>query len=110
MNTTESDPPAVESAPADQWAIVSLMGHCTFSGRITEEEKFGSKLGRCDIPQPDGSYVTRYFPGTSLYSLVICTEAAARARAGVGSIMPPGLLSLPPLDDDPNDDGDGTPY
>lgn len=34
----------------DAWAIVELMGHVRIAGRLTEEEKFGSKMGRLDIP------------------------------------------------------------
>lgn len=32
------------------WAIVELMGHVRLAGRLTEEEKFGTKMGRLDIP------------------------------------------------------------
>lgn len=34
----------------DSWAIVELMGHVRLAGRLTEEERFGSKMGRLDIP------------------------------------------------------------
>jgi hypothetical protein len=34
----------------DVWAIVELMGHVRLAGRLTEEEKFGVKMGRLDIP------------------------------------------------------------
>lgn len=34
----------------ETWAIVELMGHVRLAGRLSEEEKFGSKLGRLDIP------------------------------------------------------------
>lgn len=37
----------------EQWAIVELMGHVRVAGRVTEEEHFGSKLGRIDIPRPE---------------------------------------------------------
>src|SRR5687768_8629685 len=36
----------------DAWAIVELMGHVRLAGRLTEEEKFGTKMGRLDIPNP----------------------------------------------------------
>lgn len=62
----------------DTWAIVSLLGHKTHSGRLSEEEKFGSKLGRLDIPMPDGSYRTVYFGGGSVYKIELVTEAVAR--------------------------------
>lgn len=88
-------PAAAAAAPGEEWGIVSLLGHCTFAGRVTEEERFGAKLGRCDIPQPDGSFVTRYFPGASLYSYVPCTKEAAMARAGALQPPPAQLLNLP---------------
>lgn len=108
----QCEPPVPEPAePPAEWAIVSLMGHVTFSGRVSEEEKFGAKLGRCDIPQPDGTYVTRYFSGAALYSIVPCTEAAAKARAGCHSPAAVGLLSIPADsehgDAQPEDDNDG---
>lgn len=31
------------------WAIVELMGHVRLAGYVTEEERFGAKLGRIDI-------------------------------------------------------------
>lgn len=34
----------------DSYAIVELMGHVKMAGRVTEEERFGSKMGRCDVP------------------------------------------------------------
>lgn len=37
----------------DSWAIVELMGHVRMAGRVSEEERFGAKLGRIDIPQPE---------------------------------------------------------
>lgn len=60
------------------WAIVELMGHVRIAGRLTEEEKFGSKLGRLDIPAKDGSFVTQMFGGGSVYRITIVTEAVAR--------------------------------
>lgn len=59
------------------WAIVELMGHVRLAGRLTEEEKFGAKMGRLDIPQGDG-WVTQYFGGGSVYRLTIVSEAVAR--------------------------------
>lgn len=34
----------------EQWAILELMGHVRLSGRVSEEERFGCKLGRIDVP------------------------------------------------------------
>lgn len=29
----------------ETWAIVELMGHVKLAGRLTEEERFGTKMG-----------------------------------------------------------------
>lgn len=34
----------------DSWAILELMGHVRMAGRVTEEERFGCKMGRIDVP------------------------------------------------------------
>ena len=62
---------------ADVWAIVELMGHVRLAGKLTEEEKFGSKLGRLDIPDGAG-YITQFFGGGSVYRITVVTEAVAR--------------------------------
>lgn len=64
----------------DVWAIVELMGHKRFAGRLTEEEKFGSKLGRLDVPIGDG-FFTKYFGGASVYAISIVEETVARSVA-----------------------------
>ena len=63
-----------------QWAIVELMGHVRMAGLVTEEERFGVKLGRIEIPNGENS-VTQYFNGSSLYRLTPTTEEVARAAA-----------------------------
>ncbi len=73
----------------DVWAIVELMGHVRLAGRLTEEEKFGTKMGRLDIPIPNDSddltpgpqFVTQLFGGASVYRITIVTEAVARQVA-----------------------------
>ncbi len=63
---------------AEVWAIVELMGHVRIAGRLTEEEKFGVKMGRLDMPNSEGGFATRYFGGASVYSITIVSEEAAR--------------------------------
>lgn len=46
--TTEATSP-----PAETWAILELMGHVRLGGRLSEEEKFGVKMGRLDVPTND---------------------------------------------------------
>lgn len=73
-------PEATTVATFDQWAIVELMGHVRMSGRVTEVELFGHKIGRIDIPNDDG-FTTHFFGGGSLYRMTPTTEEIARAVA-----------------------------
>ncbi len=98
------------------WAVVELMGHVKLAGILTEEEKFGTKLGRLDIPQgPDAKckscegtglipllegdepntgcitctgYVTQFFGGGSVYRITLVTEEVARHVAKKSSPQP----------------------
>lgn len=38
----------------ETWAVVELMGHVKLAGKLTEEERFGAKMGRLDIPVHGG--------------------------------------------------------
>jgi hypothetical protein len=71
----------------EMWAIVELMGHVRLAGRLTEEEKFGSKMGRLDIPQDD-DFVTQFFGGGSVYRITVVTEAVARQAAKQTTVAP----------------------
>lgn len=64
----------------DQWAILELMGHVRLAGKVTEEEHFGAKLGRIDIPNGEG-FTTQWFSGGSIYRLTPTTEEIARGVA-----------------------------
>ncbi len=70
----------MDEIEAGFWGILELMGHVRLGGYVTEEEKFGSKVGRIDIPQGDKT-VTQFFGGGSIYRLTVTTEDVARAVA-----------------------------
>lgn len=72
------------TAPSEVWACVALMGHVELWGRLSEEEKFGVKMGRIDIPKGDGDdeYVTQWFGGSAIYRITHTTEETAREMAG----------------------------
>ena len=70
------------------WAIVELMGHVRMAGRVSEEEHFGGKLGRIDIPATDGTFVTQFFGAGSVYRVTIVSEDAARVAARGSQIEP----------------------
>ena len=68
---------AAEDAP--EYAIVELMGHVRHVGRVTEVERFGTKMGRVDVPK-DGDFAkgftTHFFSGASLYRFTPCDLAS----------------------------------
>jgi hypothetical protein len=63
------------------WGVLELMGHVKMAGFVTEEELFGGKIGRIDIPGEAGQAITQYFGGHTLYRLTPVSEAVARAFA-----------------------------
>lgn len=79
-----------------QWCIVELMGHVRIAGLVTEEERFGAKLGRIDIPNGDG-FTTQFFNGSSLYRMTPTTEEIARAVATSSQPEPIHRWELPRL-------------
>lgn len=70
---------AVPPPPEETWAVVELMGRVKYAGRLAEVERFGGKLARLDIPQADGSFVTKFFEAAAVYTITFVTEAVARA-------------------------------
>ncbi len=71
----------------ETWVKLELMGHICLAGKMSEEEKFGSKLGRIDIPAEDG-FTTQYFGGQAIYRISVVTEAVARQIARQSSSAP----------------------
>ncbi|TIN76724.1 hypothetical protein [Mesorhizobium sp.] len=72
-----------------EWAIVEIFGHRKHAGRSREEERFGAKMLRIDVPtiginQADGkpaevggveSWTTHWYGGASLFSYTLTDEA-----------------------------------
>lgn len=81
--------------PAAVWAVLERLGHNRTAGRLTEEEKFGGKMGRLDVPQEDGSFVTVYFTHSVVYGLTIVSEEAARAVALRNRVEPVHQWEVP---------------
>ncbi len=98
---TEEAKPTFES-----WAILELMGHVKLAGKVSEQEIFGGKLGRIDVPGPDGKFVTQFFGGGSVYRLTPCTEEVARAVAVKNAPAPIHAWELPTITHKPSSDDD----
>lgn len=76
------------------WAILELMGHVKLAGFVTEEELFGSKMGRIDVPGEGSERVTQYFGGHTVYRLTPVTEEVARAFAARNRPRPVHVYEL----------------
>jgi hypothetical protein len=61
------------------WCILELFGHIRLGGYVTEEERFGAKMGRIDLHSHTGAITTQYFGGSSIYRLTPTTEEIAKA-------------------------------
>ncbi len=85
----------VDKQSFKSWAIVELLGHVRTAGLVTEEERFGAKLGRCDVPRQDGTFTTFFFGGSSVYRMTPCSEEAARAVAKGNEPRPVHQWELP---------------
>jgi hypothetical protein len=98
------------------FAIVELMGHVRVAGWVTEEELFGTKLGRVDIPdvtadltggaRPTEVHATQYFNGSALYRLTPCDEATARELAAYSQPRPTALRLGSAASPDADSDGE----
>lgn len=93
-----------------EWSILELLGHVKLAGLVSEEERFGAKLGRIDIPGPGDTMTTQYFSASSIYRLTPTTETIARAVALQRQPEPVHRWELPALPTPdalgPDDDGD----
>jgi hypothetical protein len=89
----------------ESWAILELMGHVRMAGRVTEEERFGSKMGRIDVPQGD-SFVSVYFTAGSIYRMTACSEEVARAVAAQNRVKPVHQYELPKPEPEPEEEDD----
>jgi len=84
---------AETTAPAEdgfEWAIVEIFGHRKHAGRAREEERFGAKMLRIDVPtialiksegQPTEvggveSWTTHWYGGASHFSFTLTDEAS----------------------------------
>jgi hypothetical protein len=84
----------MSDAGFDSWAVLELMGHVRMAGRVTEEERFGAKMGRIDLPK-EGGFTTVYFGGGSVYRMTPTTEEIARAVAAGSQPEPVHRWDLP---------------
>lgn len=78
---------AQETAPADEgweWMFLEIMGHRNHWGRTREEERFGTKMLRIDVPvKGDPSvhgWTTHFYGGAAIFSITLTDEATAMLK------------------------------
>lgn len=81
-----------------EFAIVEIFGHRRHVGRVREEERFGTKMLRVDVPvkgEPEThGWKTHYYGGASIFSFSLTDEESVyRANRPP---EPPSRYSLPP--------------
>lgn len=106
MNDTADVKPEAPESDGFEWARVEIFGHRCHWGRAREEERFGSKMLRIDVPiegDPAAKgWATLFYGGSAIFSYTLTDEPscmrANRPRAA------PSRLALAAPDDD--DDGE----
>jgi hypothetical protein len=77
----QAEPQSNEPTDGWEWARVEIMGHRCHYGRVREEERFGAKMLRVDIPikgdPAANGWTTVYYGGPSIFSFGLIDEAAA---------------------------------
>lgn len=90
--------------------MVEIFGHRSHAGRCREEERFGAKMIRIDVPIKGdpiaNGWETHYYGGSSLFSYTPTDEASA-LRANKPYERPsPYRLPAPPEESDDQDELD----
>lgn len=97
---------AAPETPAWEWAIVEIFGHRRHVGKAREEERFGAKMLRIDVPKktaPDEvTWSSHYYGGSSLFSYTVTDEKTVMNYAE-RSYTP----AIPYRDHGHDDDDDG---
>jgi hypothetical protein len=78
MSETEVAAETLDAADGFEWCVVEIFGHRRHAGRGREEERFGSKMLRIDVPikgDPElNGWETHFYSGGSLFSYTLSTE------------------------------------
>ena len=112
-----------EPAKFDEWAIVEVMGHQRYAGKVTEQAIGGCNFVRVDVPKidqstPERADITQAFTKllgqASIFAITPVSEEVARHVAASIRAAPVHVYDLPrvhqavlPLDDNFGDEDGG---
>jgi len=81
---------------SELWAIVEVMGHAQYAGRVSEYSELGVPLVRVEIPETDGQPAfEKLLGGSAIFRITPCTEEAARQAAKSLRVRPLSMVALP---------------
>lgn len=87
-----------EQEKFDCWAIVEVMGHSRYAGRVTEQAIGGCNFVRVDIPEVEGRPAfTKLLGQASIFGITPVTEEIARGLAAQYRNAPVSVYDLPSL-------------
>jgi hypothetical protein len=83
-STTNETPAPVMNGEGWEWMGVEIMGFRKHWGRTREEERFGAKMMRVDVPikgdPAANGWETHYYGGPAIFSFVLTDEATVMNR------------------------------
>jgi hypothetical protein len=107
--TIEQPAPATDTH-GWEWCFLEIMGHRSHWGKAREEERFGSKMIRIDVPNKGDpaahGWTTHYYGGASIFSYSLTDDATVMRRNK--PYEPPSRLAIAAPED--NDFDHGGPY
>lgn len=92
-------PIAAGQMPEGEYAIVEVLGHRTLVGRVTEIERFGTKLMSVEALFADVMLGPVLLGGGSIYQFTPCTADTAYARRPKHAYQLPATVAatVPPM-------------
>ena len=84
------------SKEGDLWAIVEVMGHARYAGRVSEYSELGVPLVRVEVPAlNDQPAFEKLLGASAIFRITPCTEEAATLAAKQFAVRPLSLVHLP---------------
>ena len=72
----------MDESKFESWALVEIMGHQRYAGKVIEQTFGGASMLRVDVPEVGGKQAfTKIFGVSSVYAITPVTQEAALAMA-----------------------------